>query len=212
MALFSAVFLLLPFLGILRNSEAGYPYNPKCGLLLKNANADCTDLGQGEISCRLECPSEGTDVYRCSQDKGWERQLPACLTDFKAYPPCALTVRHGILLCKERGDGVIVCFVSCGDARGYELQYCSKVRGWTKTLPECISGIKVNQRCSLAVRNGSVVCQDVGRGEISCAVFCDGGPTHGFYRCSQDQGWNRELPPCVAGFKGPEHQLKDLQQ
>ncbi|CAL1300160.1 unnamed protein product [Larinioides sclopetarius] len=140
------------------------------------------------------------DIYRCSQDRGWERQLPACLTDFKGYPPCAMTVRHGILYCVERGDGVIFCRVSC-DGRRYENQYCSKVRGWTKTLPECISGIKVNPQCSLAVRNGSVVCQDVGRGEVSCAVLCDGRPTHGFYRCSHDQGWNRELPPCVAGFK-----------
>ncbi|CAL1300155.1 unnamed protein product [Larinioides sclopetarius] len=200
MALYSVLFLLLPFLGILRNSEAGYPYNPNCGLLLKTGNAVCKDLVHRGTFCKLDCPGEGMNVYRCSQDRGWQVQLPACFTDFKAYPSCALTVKHGVLLCEERGDGVIDCSVSC-DGRRHESHYCSKVGGWNETLPECISGMKANSQCSLAVRNGSVVCQDVGRGDISCTVLCDSRPTHGFYRCSQDQGWNRVLPLCVAGFR-----------
>ncbi|CAL1286800.1 unnamed protein product [Larinioides sclopetarius] len=200
MALYNVAFLFLPFLGILRISEAAIAYNPKCSLGMRKGAAYCKELGQGEVSCELFCANYRAGVYHCSQDRGWDRQLPACLSDFKALPSCVLTVGNGKVVCAEEGGKGIGCVMHCdGKFRG--LYHCSNDRGWSKTLPDCVAGVKVNSRCSLAVRNGSVVCQDIGRGEISCTVLCESGPTHGFYRCSQDQGWNRELPPCVSEFR-----------
>ncbi|CAL1300156.1 unnamed protein product [Larinioides sclopetarius] len=195
MALYSVLFLLLPFLGILRNSEAGYPYNPNCGLLLKTGNAVCKDLVHRGTFCKLDCPGEGMNVYRCSQDRGWQVQLPACFTDFKANSQCSLAVRNGSVVCQDVGRGDISCTVLCDSRPTHGFYRCSQDQGWNRVLPLCVAGFR-DSMCNLNVKNGAASCQVEGTGEIVCNVLCD-RQFQGAYRCTEGRGWDKKLPPCV---------------
>ncbi|CAL1286801.1 unnamed protein product [Larinioides sclopetarius] len=194
MALYNVAFLFLPFLGILRISEAAIAYNPKCSLGMRKGAAYCKELGQGEVSCELFCANYRAGVYHCSQDRGWDRQLPACLSDFKALPSCVLTVGNGKVVCAEEGGKGIGCVMHCdGKFRG--LYHCSNDRGWSKTLPDCVAGVK-DSMCNLNVKSGTASCQVEGTGEIVCNVLCD-RRFQGVYRCVEGRGWDKRLPPCV---------------
>ncbi|GIY92478.1 TIL domain-containing protein [Caerostris extrusa] len=205
----TAWYLLVSFFGLFRNPENS-PIDQfgsaPCSLHAKGigSSVSCSSNSGDGVKCMVICNNKFEGVYAC-RSGNWSPKLPSCAkpsTDIANEARCSkdedysLCAGHCQVTCFNYRDegrsctpGVCVegCICKTGLVRSPE--------GKCVSLSECIELSYPGSEClGLSVKNGGVSCSNDGF-ETLCEVFCNG--RHGKFRCTPDEGWTPQLPPCA---------------